>query len=136
MVALVVILGVPVLLCLGLAYDFLSPREWAIGLLAWFAILLLWTIVRKVAPNKTLGSNAEAAMALDDDSRRRILREIWVRKAWIVILAILLPVGIANGVAHRAWIPTISGVAIASLWIYVSAQQIRQRRERISSTRQ
>jgi hypothetical protein len=135
-VALVVILGVPALLCLGLAYDTLSPREWAIGLLTWFATLLLWTIVRKLAAKKTLASSAEPVIPLDDDTRRRILREIWVRKAWIGILAVLLPVGIANGVAHRAWLPTLGGVAISLSLMYVAAHEIRQRRQRINLTRQ
>jgi membrane associated rhomboid family serine protease len=135
-VALVVILGVPALICLGLAYDTLSPREWAVGILAWVAALLLWTIVRKLAAKKTLASSAELAIALDDDTRRRILREIWLRKAWIGILAALLPFGIANGVGHRAWLPTLAGVGVSLLWVYVTAQEIRRRRERINLTRQ
>src|ERR1700746_3512566 len=135
-IALVVIFGVPALLCLGLAYDTLSPREWAIGLLTGFAALLLWTVVGKLATKKTLASSAEPAIAADDDTHRRLLREIWVRKAWIGILALLLPVGIANGVAHRAWLPTLGGVGISLSWMFFAAHEIRGDQERINSTRQ
>jgi len=133
-IASIVVLGAPALLCLGLACDIVSPREWASGLLAWFATIIVWIIVRKLA-KKPLAPSAEGAMELDEHSRRRILRELWLRKAWIGILAILLPVGIWNGVAHRAWIPTLSGVGISLSLMYVAAREIRRRREQISQTR-
>jgi hypothetical protein len=135
-VALVVIFGVPAILCLGLAYGSLSPREWAIGFIAWFATLLLWAIIGKLVAKKTLASSAEPAIALDDDAHKRILREIWLCKAWIGILAVLLPVGIANGVVHRAWLPTVTGVGMSLLWMYVTAQAIRRRRGQLNLTRQ
>jgi hypothetical protein len=135
-VALVVIFGVPVLLFLGLVYNIVSPREWAIGLLAWFAALLLWVIVGKRAAKKTLKSGAEPTIALDDDTRRRILRGIWTEKVWIGMLAVSLPFGIANGMAHRAWLPTLGGVGINLSLMYLAIQQIKQRRKRLKLTRQ
>jgi hypothetical protein len=80
-------------------------------------------------------SSAEPAIALDDDTRRRVLRGIWMRKVWIGVLALLLPLGIANGVVHRAWLPTLVGVGVNLLWIYVSAQEIRRLQERINLSR-
>jgi hypothetical protein len=70
-VALITILGVPTLLSFGLAYDVLSPREWAIGLVIWFAALLFWTAKRKLAAKKRLEPNTKPAMALNDDVHRR-----------------------------------------------------------------
>jgi hypothetical protein len=81
-------------------------------------------------------SSAEPAIALDDDTRRRILRGIWVRKVWIGVLALLLPLGIANGVAQRAWLPTLVGVGVNLLWMYGSALAIRRLRERINLSRE
>ena len=135
-VALLVILGVPALLCLGLADNRLSPRAWAIGLLAWFVALLSWMIVVKLAAKKTPASSPESAIVLDDYIRRRILRRIWIQKTWIGILAILLPIGIVDGITHRAWLPTSGGVGISLLWMCLAAQDIRQSRKRLTSTRE
>jgi hypothetical protein len=134
-VAFVVILGVPALVCLGLAYNILSPRGWAIGIIIWFCGIFLWAIAVKLLAKKTLTSEAEPTIALNDETRSRILREIRVRKAWIGILAVLIPIGIANGVAHRVWFPTLVGVGISLTWIYVTAQEIRRRQDRINLAR-
>ena len=134
--ALLLILGVPAPLCLGLAYGTLSPREWAIGLLVWFAMLLLLAIVGKLAAKKTPSPNVEPAIALNDEIRRRILREIWVTKAWIGVLSVLLPVGIVDGVVHHAWLPTLVGVGISLTLMYVAAQEIKRRRKSIDLNRQ
>jgi hypothetical protein len=135
-VAVVAIFGVPALLFVGVVYGFLSPREWGGGMLSWFAALLLATTVGKLTAKKSPASSGVPAVALDDHSRKRILREIWVRKAWIGILAVSLLIGGANGAAHRAWLPTLIGVGMALLWMYVTAREIRRRRERIDLTRQ
>jgi hypothetical protein len=135
-VALVVILGFQALLYLGLAYSILSFREWGIGLLAWFAIPLLWTVVRKLAPKNDLASSGEPAIALSERARKRSLRGIWITKAWICLLAVALPFGIANGVAHRAWLPTLIGVGMNLLLMHVAIQRIRWRRERLNLTPQ
>lgn len=37
--AFVVIIGIPTLFFLGAIYDLLSAREWAIGMIAWAAVL-------------------------------------------------------------------------------------------------
>src|SRR5277367_4633685 len=135
-VALGVILGVPTLLFLGAVYNVVSPREWGIGLLAWFAILPLGAFVRKMTQKKNLASGGQLPPALDARARKRILRGIWFKKVWIVLLAVSLPVGVAGGVAQRAWLPTLVGVGINLLWMYVTIVEIRRRRERLGLSRQ
>ena len=135
-VALIAIFGPSALLLLGFVYGILSPREWAFGMLVWFAALLLLAIVRKQMARKTLSSNAEPVVVLDDSARRRILRGIWRNKVWIGVLAVCLPIGIVNGVAHRAWLPTLAGVGINLLLIYVAIREIRRRRTLLDSPRQ
>jgi hypothetical protein len=88
--------------------------------------------MRYPCPVMKPNSSAEPAIALDDHTRRRILREIWMLKVWIGVLALLLPLGIANGVAHRAWSPTLVGVGVNLLWMYGSALAIRRLRERLN----
>ena len=135
-VALIAIFGPSALLLLGFVYGILSPREWAFGMLVWFAALLLLAIVRKQMARKTLSSSAEPVVVLDDSARRRILRGIWRNKVWIGVLAVCLPIGIVNGVAHRAWLPTLAGVGINLLLIYVAIREIRRRRTLLDSPRQ
>ena len=136
MVALLVILGVPALLFLALVYNALSPRGWSIGLLAWFATIALWATLKKRAEKKAFRPSADPPIALDDDTRRRISRRIWMSKVWIGVLVLLLPVGIANGVAHRAWLATFVGVGMNLLLMYVAAQEIKRRQKRLNLTRQ
>ena len=129
------ILGGPLFL-IGFAYRLLSPREWAWGFIAWFAAVVLWTLLRKRVYKKTLvESTAEPAIALDDDARKLILQEIWVRKAWIAIFAVLLVIGIADGVTHRAWLPTLTGGAVSLSLMYALAQRIKQQRDRLDLSR-
>ena len=134
--ALVVFLGVPTFLLLGFVYGTLSPRGWAIGLVVWVATGGLWTVVAKGLTKKTLAPSPNPASALDDNARKRVMREIWLGKAWIGILVVLFPFGIANGIAHRAWISTIVGGAISLLWMYVTAQKISRSQQRINVIRQ
>jgi len=135
-VAIAASVGAPTLLFLGLVYNILSPREWAIGLFASWAVVLLWAFVRKMTQKKNLTSSGEPAPALDERARKRIARGIWFKKVWIVLLAVSLPVGIAGGVAQRAWLPTLVGVGINLLWTYVTIVEIRRRRERLGLSRQ
>jgi hypothetical protein len=135
-VALIAIFGPWALLFLGFVYGILSPREWAFGMLVWFAALLLLAIVRKRTTWKTLSSSAEPAVVLDAHARRRILRRIWMNKVWIGVLAVCLPIGIVNGVAHRAWLPTLAGVGMNLLLMYVAIWDIRRRRTLLDSPRQ
>ncbi len=127
-VAMIAILGSNVLLLLGVAHGILSPREWAFGVLAWFAAIFLWAVVRKRAARKTLSSNAGPPVALGSHARRRIRRTIRMSKAWIGVLAVCLPIGVVDGVAHRAWLPTLTGVGISVLMMYVALQKIRRLR--------
>ena len=133
-VALVAILGVPALLTLAWVYGVLSPRAWADGLITWFVVVFLLTVLVKQMVKKIPPSRQEPAAEFDDNARRRVLRRIWAKKAWIGILAILLPIGIANGIAQRAWLPTLVGVGMSLLWMYVEAKDIRRLRKRLSST--
>lgn len=133
--ALLLLVGIPTLLCVGLAYDLLSLREWAIGLLAWFAVLVSWMVVVKLGAKKTTGASAEPEIVPNDHSRRGIARRIWVWKTWIGVLIVLLPIGVVDGIAQRAWLPTLVGAAISLLWIYVAAQGIKQSRKRLTLPR-
>jgi membrane protease YdiL (CAAX protease family) len=131
-VAILVVLGVPALLFLGFFSDTLSPRKWAIGLLAWYFTLIIWAIVRKLTARKTLESSAEPPIVLDEKTRKRNLRAIWMMKAWIGILAVSLLFGIANGVANRAWLATSVGVVMNLLLTYVALREIKRRRKRLN----
>jgi hypothetical protein len=136
MVTFVIILGVPALLFSAVVYGNLSPREWAICLLAWSVILILWATLKQRAGKKVLVSSAGPASTFDDDTRKRISRGIWMRKVLIGVLALLLVVGITNGVAHHAYFPTLAGGGMNLLWMYVTAQQIKRLRDRIDNQRQ
>ena len=133
---LVVIFGVPILLGLGAGYGVLSPREWAFGMIGWVAMLLLMASGRKRAAKKDLVSGAEQRPAVDDAGRKRLLREIRKWKVWIAVLIVLLPIGVADGIAHRAWLPTLTGAGISLALIYLAIRKIGQQRERLGFTRQ
>ena len=49
----------------------------------------------------------------------------------LVIIALVLVVGIATGVAHRAWMPTLGGLAINLSLMYMAIQEIRRRRKQL-----
>jgi hypothetical protein len=130
------IFGVPILLGLGAGYSVLSPREWAFGMIGWVVMLLLLASARKKATKKNLALGPEQKPVIDDASRKRLLREIWKWKVWIAILIVLLPIGIANGIAHRAWLPTLTGAGISLALMYIAIRKIEQRRTRLNLTRQ
>jgi hypothetical protein len=129
------IIGVPTLLFLAATYNLLSPREWAFGMIAWFATLLFWASIAKRAEKNAPTSSAEQTNALDDNVRNRILRNIRIRKVWIVALVVLLPIGIANGATHHAWLPTLAGVGMSLMIIYVEVRAIKHQQERLTLTR-
>lgn len=133
--AIVVIIGVPPLLFMGAIYGLLSAPEWAIGMIAWVATLLFWASARKRPIENNLTSIAEPSTAVDDDARNRIVHEIRKRKVWIGVLVAVLPIGIANGVAHRAWLPTSAGVAMSLSIVYVAIREIKHQRKRLSLIR-
>ena len=108
---LALIVSIPVLLGIGASYDKLSPREWAIGMVAWFAMLVLLQVIVRTSKSNFL--IAEPTIPVNDPkTRRRISRGIWRRKVWIAALAVALPVGIAKCIAARAWLPMLCGVGI------------------------
>lgn len=134
-VVLVAIFGPVTLLWLGAIYAALPPRDVAIGMLVWLAMLLLFAEYRKHASKKNLTSGSEPIIALDDRAHKSISREIWTSKIWIGVLVAALLIGVVNGVSDRAWVPTLGGIAIGVLLIYGAIREIRQRRKRINLTR-
>lgn len=112
-------------------YDLLSPREVAGGMLAWFAGILIWAAVGQFLTYKSLASPKEPVVPPDDRTRRRILRRVKTYKIWFGVLVVCLPLGIANGVAQRAWLPTIGGVGISLFLMYGTLQMIRGLRKRL-----
>ena len=127
-VTLVVILGPIALTFLGFVSGLLSPREWAIGIVFSFAAMLLLAVVRQRMARRAHLLGAPPGAALDVGARRRILRRIRMNKAWIGVLAVCLPVGIVDGVEHRAWFPTAAGVGVNLLLMYVAIEKIRRLR--------
>jgi len=133
---LVLAFGVPILLVLGAVHGLLSPREWAFGMIAWVAmLLLLGSAQKRAAAKKEATQGGEQSSAVDDDARKRRIRDIRKWKLWIGTLIVLLAIGIADGVAHRAWLPTLAGVGISLMLMYVATRQIRQLRKKLDSTR-
>ena len=130
-----VVIGIPGSLLIGFLYNVLSPREWAIGMFAWVAGLLLWASALKGAENLTVPSIDEPTTAVSEEARNRILRRILKSKVWICVLVILLPIGIVNGIVHRAWLPTFSGTGISVLFIYVAMRDIKKRRKQLNLMR-
>jgi len=119
-----------VLLSLGAARGILSSREAIIATLVWSIGLCASVVILGRRAAKKYGVPRGALQpALDDATRRFLLRAIWRRKVWIGVLAVLLPIGIANGAAHRAWLPTLAGAGMSLLWIYVSIQAIKRLRK-------
>ena len=134
-VAIAVLIGFPVGLFVAAAHQAISPRELGIGMVSWFAALLVFAAFRKRAADKgTVVPRPDTPTLLDRDARRRVQRQILVRKIWIGVLVVLLPIGIANGIAHRAWLPMLGGVGISLLWIYVTIGEIRRRRKRLGDS--
>jgi len=113
------------LLTLGGEHGILSPREQAVGMLILVVLLcgLMLFLGRRLA-RKVRAAQGESQTDRDAAIRHRIT----ARKVWIVILVLLLPVAIANGVARRALAPTVTGVAVSLFMIYVAAKDIRRLR--------
>ena len=123
--------GFPFLLALGAVYGLLSSRAWAFGMIAWVGILLILATVRKRAAKRKLVLDDEQRSAVDDAARKRMLRDIRKWKVWVGVLIALLPIGIVDCIAHRAWLPMLSGLGVSLALMYVAIRQIRQRRRRL-----
>ena len=134
--ALLVIVGPMALLGLGLAYNTLSVRALVIGILTYWVAILLLAVVRKQAAQSRQAKDGDTAPGvMDDRARRRILRGIRINKVWVAALVILLPIGIANGVIHHAWLPTLCGGGVSLFLIYAEIQWIKRRRKLLNCTR-
>ena len=128
----VCLLGALFLASMAFSRGLLSPR--ALGI-AMVTLLIAFFVSLGHIRKKLANEIGEPAIAPDDNTRRSILRGILMRKIWIGVLALLLPVGIANGIAHHAWLPTLAGGGMNLLWMYFTAQQIRRLREPTNLTR-
>lgn len=129
--AYALILGVPALLFLGTIYDILSPREWAFGMIAWFAVLMLRATARQRAAQKNPASNVAHEIPIDDRSRKRLLWRIRTRKIWIGVLVVCLPFGIANGIAQHFYWELPVFIAINLSLIYASTVDISRLKKRL-----
>ena len=132
--AIAVLVGIPILLFLGAIYNILPPRGWAIGMIAWVAVLLLWAASRKRTLTEGLMPGAENGTIFDDAVRERISRRILMCKIWIGFLAVGLALGIANGIAHRYLIPTLGGVVISVVLTYLAMREISHERKRLNNS--
>jgi divalent metal cation (Fe/Co/Zn/Cd) transporter len=129
---LTLVVGVPILLVVRAVHDLLSPRQWAFGMIAWVAMLLLLASTRKWAAKKKRELEEQRPLA-DDEAHKRMLVDIRKWKVWIGVLIVLLPIGTADGIAHRAWLPTLAGVGISLTLIYVAIREIKQRRKLLAT---
>jgi hypothetical protein len=129
----VCLLGAIFLALFAFSRGLLSPRALGIAMVALFIIFFFSLgLLRKNLAQKS----AKTVTPFDDDTRRRISRGIWMRKVLIGVLALLLVVGIGNGVGHRAYFPTLAGGVMNLLWMYITAQQIKRLRGRIDNQSQ
>ena len=126
LIGLFVFLFGPALLLLANHNHFAPDRSFALGVLSYFGAVMLLTALVKLLERKRPPSDAERAISLDDKTRRWL--ELWIMllKLWIGILAILLPIGIVNGIVQRALLPTSVGVAINLSMMYLASKGIRR----------
>src|SRR5208282_3354607 len=96
------------LLTIARVRGIISPREHAIGMLAWaVALVILMTVLGRRSA-KQLRRSLGGLSAEDGDTTRKCLRDIRATKVWAGVLAVLLLIGIVNGISKHAWLPTIS----------------------------
>ncbi len=126
-IGLILSLGILGLLNLGLRRGVLSSREVAVGMVLWtIGICAIEVFLgRRLAENYRI-SQGKLEATLYDVTQKPQLRRIRIRKVWIGILAALLPIGIANGILYRAWLPTLVGAVMNLLMIYVAREDIRR----------
>ncbi|HTP44958.1 MAG TPA: hypothetical protein VMJ13_10345 [Candidatus Acidoferrum sp.] len=136
LIGLFVTLFGPVLLLLGSHNHIIPDRGFAIGLLSYFVAVILLVALVKLLERKQPTSDAQRAMSLDDKTRRWLERWILLLKVWIGILAVSLPLGIANGIVQHALLPTSVGVAINLLMMYLAAQGIKRTQKLIRMSTQ
>jgi hypothetical protein len=105
-------------------------------MIAWVTMLLLLAGVQKRAAAKKGPTLGEERSPVNDNARKRMLRDVRKWKLWVGILTVLLAIGIADGIAHRAWLPTLAGVGISLMLIYVAMRKISERRKELDSPRQ
>lgn len=134
-IAVLLVLGIPMLLFLAAHYSILSSREFAIAVCSWLAIALLCGIVLSFFVKRPHESVLEPSISLDDYARKRILLSIRLRKIWVGLLVGSLLYGIVVCVARRAWLPILVVGAVSLLLIYTALLRINLDRKRLGSTR-
>jgi hypothetical protein len=117
---------VTVLLSLGFIFQIVPPRVGARVILLWFVIVILLLARLQSLDRKRAVSDAKPAIYLDDKTVRWSESWILLLKAWIGILAVSLPLGIANGIVQHQLLATFIGVGINLLMMYVAAREIRR----------
>lgn len=132
--AIALITGVPVSLFLGGVYKVLSPRDCAFGMLAWFVMLFLWALARKLQAKNDRASGKGLEAPLDEVTRKRFLRSIRLEKIWIGALAVCLPIGIVIGIAqHFYWqLPIAVGINLSLM--YVARGRIKLLKTRLNAS--
>lgn len=122
-----------VLLGLGAYRDLISPREWGFGLLAWPVVVVTSTVLLRRRVLQQSGGDSPAVQTIES-VRRHQSRRIRKWKVWIITLVVLFPIGILNGMAHHAWLPTFGGAIVSLAIIYVGIREIRRLRKQADST--
>jgi hypothetical protein len=130
--AFALIIGVPTLLFVGCVYGILSDREWAFGVLGWFAIVLLWALVRKLVARTDRASVSERGTPVDEGTRKHLLRSIRLEKIWIGALAVCLPIGIVDGIAQHFYWQLLIGIGINLSLMYVAREHIKRLKSRVN----
>lgn len=128
------LLGIQALLTTAYAFRVLSTRVWAISMLTAFFVagfLLVMLNKRNLEKIRSM-DGSEIHPALEDNDRTRIARSIKLKKAWIAILLVLLPFGIAKGVAEHEWLLTLGAVGVNQWLVYRAILDIRSYRKRLA----
>ncbi len=125
-------IGIPALLILGAISGILTNREWGIGMLVWLLLPVLAGGIWKVSAKKN-ASDARPEPELSEAQRKLMLRNIRKWKLWVGLLVVCLPIGIANGVEQRAWLPTLAGVGVSLSLMFAAIVEIRRLQRRLVS---
>ena len=131
-----VVVIVTILLGTAFVFQLIPRRMGAIGILSWFVVVIIYAAFVKSLEKKQPVSAAVARFSLDDKTQRGLELRIRIAKAWIGILLICLPLGIANGIVQRLLLPTFVGVGINFLMIYVAVHEIKRMRKLIDLSTQ
>jgi hypothetical protein len=117
---------VSLLLELGFVFQLVPRRVGAIVILLWFVLVILLLARLQSVDRKRAVSDAKPTIYLDDKAVRWSERWILLLKVWIGVLAVSLPLGIANGIVQHQLLAIFIGAGINLLMMYVAAREIRR----------